>query len=670
MKRLFNLILILMITLLVVVVDKQSNVNVNKIINYLTYADESIYYKSSDNYDITVVTKFNYDDNYFENFVMTDASQLKFYRNNAKNYYLTQNTNILNQLDLSDYNYDISYFSPYVEIIFDDLEDYENNKDELISNLNCSNNVENVIINYIDYDDATINDSDLSTNYPLSEAFEDIGVSDLTYSGDGIRVGTIESGTPNSTANLKSDKFTRLSSTSTPHSTWVTSIIGGNSGIAEDVHLYCIGLRNNSFTACVNKLIDDCEVNIINMSCGMNQNGIYDKYCAYIDYIISTTGCTIIKSAGNNGDDTSLVSSPGCGMNVITVGSISANQNVSYFSSWDTNNSYLYKPDMVAPGEYISNVPNISGGNRGTSFSAPMVSGIVALLMEEFPVLKINPSLVKSALHNGCIQLSSQNLYFDEQCGFGVVNYQNSRNYLYNSQYNNFNIPTNGSNGNIISSYNVNIPASTKIEINVNWMINSSEVTTGDAAYIPTYTRCYIKLYDIESKTYVKTSTTDSNILFLSYINNSSINKQYRIDIVIKGEKATGGIESGSFVYNMTNHNHNYDGWTALDDNYHVSECECGLTLNNPSVHIIDGAYVDPIGNGRYKPCAYCGAAIDTWGGGIYPILSNNKVNYVTFNNGVPTYYSTIQEYCLVNGFPIVNSVEQLNALMKEEIEK
>lgn len=65
MKRLFNLILILMITLLVVVVDKQSNVNVNKIINYLTYADESIYYKSSDNYDITVVTKFNYDDNYF-----------------------------------------------------------------------------------------------------------------------------------------------------------------------------------------------------------------------------------------------------------------------------------------------------------------------------------------------------------------------------------------------------------------------------------------------------------------------------------------------------------------------------------------------------------------------------------------------------------------------------
>ena len=123
MKRLFNFILILTIMLLVAAVDSQPNANTNKIVNYLNYADENIYYKSADDYDITVLTKFSYDDNYFHNFVMTDASQLKFYRNNAKNYYLAQNTNILNQIDLSDYNYDISYFSPYVEIIFDDLED-------------------------------------------------------------------------------------------------------------------------------------------------------------------------------------------------------------------------------------------------------------------------------------------------------------------------------------------------------------------------------------------------------------------------------------------------------------------------------------------------------------------------------------------------------------------
>ncbi len=630
MKRLYIFILILINTLLVEIINNKSNESINKIINNLNSIDESVLYEEpSENYDITVLTKLNYDDNYCEEFALTDVNQLKTYRENVKKYYLEQNTNIVNQLHLSNYNYDISYFAPYVEIVFDDFKDYKNNKDELINNLYYNDNIENIIINYINYDETTINDSKLSTNYSLSDAFKDIGVSDLTYSGDGIKVGTIESGTPNSTANLKSDKFTRLTSRTTKHSTLVTSIIGGTSGIAEDVHFYCIGLYNNKFTNCVNKLIDDYEVNIINMSSGVNQNGIYDNYCAYIDCIVENTECTFIKSAGNNGtSDSANISSPGCGMNIITVGSISENQNVSCFSSWETSDSYLYKPDMVAPGENISDIPNISDSNSGTSFSAPMVTGIVALLMEEFPVLKINPSLTKAALHNGCNKLPSQSLDFDKYCGFGIVNYQNSRNYLSNSQYNNFIIPTNVSSGDILSSYNITIPATTEIKINVDWTINSTKVDVGDVSYTPDYTKLYLKLYDIQDKLYVKESTTDSNLLFLNFVNNSSTDKKYRIDIIVKSKKEKDGIESGSFVYNIISHTHNYDTWIALNEDYHVLKCECGSTLNNPSKHIIDGNY---IGSGRYKPCAYCGIAIDTLGSEIFPIIKNNQLTYITY---------------------------------------
>lgn len=586
MKKIFITILTSFVTLLYIINNSKLfainnskfKVNNNKIINCLNYIDESVSDVSSENYDISIVTKFNYRDNYSQNLVMSDVSQLLSYRKNAKNYYLEQNTNIVNQLNLSNYSYDISYFSPYIEIIFDDIEDYENNKDELMNSLNRSNDVESVIISYLEYDEAIINDDSSSIDYPLSKAFEDIGVLTSSYTGNGIRIGTIESGTPNSTSNLKTDKFTRLSSTTTSHSTLVTSIIGGNSGIAEDAHLYCIGLSDYSFTASINRLIDDYEVNIINMSNGRNQNGTYDNYCAYIDYIIATTGCTFVKSAGNNGTLTSsFISSPGCGMNIITVGSISANLNVSYFSSWNTINNYVLKPDMVAPGEKISNIPHISGSKSGTSFATPMVVGIVALLMEEFPSLKINPNLVKATLHNGCIKLPSQYSYFDEQCGFGLVNYENSRNSLNNSQYNNFNITTNSSNGDIISSYNVNIPATTKIDINSDWTINSAEVNTGDNSYIPNYTECYLKLYDIQNKTYIKASSTNSNISFLSFTNSSSYDKQYRIDVVIKGDKATGGIEVGSFVYNLTIHNHNFNySYSMFNYTKHKSYCKCG----------------------------------------------------------------------------------------------
>lgn len=81
-----------------------------------------------------------------------------------------------------------------------------------------------------------------------------------------------------------------------------------------------------------------------------------------------------------------------------------------------------------------------------------------------------------------------------------------------------------------------------------------------------------------------------------------------------------------------TYHEHELE-YEPVDSQYHILECHCGETSGSHSRHIINGAYVDPIGNGRYKPCAYCGAAIDTWGGGIYPVLTNNQIVYVMYEN-------------------------------------
>ena len=245
-----------------------------------------------------------------------------------------------------------------------------------------------------------------------------------------------------------------------------------------------------------------------------------------------------------------------------------------------------------------------ASGKSGTSFSAPMVTGIVALLMEEFPALKFNPSLVKSALQNGCVKLLSQVDYFDEQCGFGLVNYQNARSYLSNSQYNNFNIPTTGTNGDIIASYNVTIPAYTKIAINANWTINSANVTPSATSYTPNYTKCNLKIYDISNSVYVKNVSKNSNTVFLEYMNSSSSNKQYRIDIVINGAKATGDIETGSFVYSLS-HTHNYI-YTWQNYMKHNVTCSCGES--HLEMHITNGVPISP--GSPYSQCELCGGLV------------------------------------------------------------
>ncbi len=643
-----------------------SDTSHNKIIDNLNYSDESIDYDSVDDYDIIILTELNYTQQVGQITHSLNVNQLDNHRRKVKKYYEKKNERVVKGLNLDEYNYTVSYYSPYIEILFDDLSEFEDSKDGLMEILQFSEEVERAVINYIEYDETTTSSETTEDNYPFSDALADIGVTDLAYTGNGVNVGTIELGAPDSTENLKTDKFTSLSSYTTNHSTRVTSIIGGISGIAEDVHLYCAGLLYSSFTDCVNKLIDNYKVNVINISYGCNHLGFYDCYCAYIDWIIRESGCTIVKSAGNDGGTASPnFSSPGCAMNAITVGATDSSKNVSTFSSWYTSNNYLYKPDLVAPGENISSIRNLPGTNSGTSFSAPMVTGMIALLMEEFSYLKYNPSLVKAALQNGCVQLPFQTSYFAQKTGFGLVNYQNTRNYLINSQYNTFSIPTSASAGDIITSYNLTIPMSTKIEINANWIINSVNVGVSNNTYDSSYTTCYIKIYDLHSSTYVASSSTDSNILFLSFINGGDSDKYYRIDVVVKGEKALGGIEIGSFVYSMHSHTHDYN-CVPVNSTYHVSRCNCGRT-GAQYQHVIDGS--SP-GNMRYRPCIFCGYAVDTGGGGIFPIIKGSKIVYATFSNGVPTYYSSIEEYCVTNGLVIMDNLEQLNNLLTKQSDK
>ena len=508
------------------------------------------------------------------------------HRKKVKSFYSTFNENIVSTLGIERYNYYISFYSPYIEIVFDNITEYAESLSAIIDSIVYNQEMVSSVSSYATYDivkdEATVDDESYSTNYLLGKAFDDIGVSTSQYTGNGINVGILDNGVPENTENLIMGKYTMLTETTNLHSAVIASIIGGTSGIAENVNFYCMKVGDSIINDC-NLLINSCNVNIINMSFARASLGYYSYFDSCIDNIISNTGCTIVISAGNEGLGNKYVTTPGCSMNAITVGSINNSQNLSADSSWMTSNIYLFKPDVVAPGGRLWNIPNISNinngieGYSGTSYAAPMVVGTIALLMEEFPVLKINPALVKSVLHMGAEKLPSQTNYFDQKSGFGLINYQNMRNCLLNSNYSNFTISTEALEGDTVSSCNVTIPYLDQILINANSIINSSNRIESPLQADLVFTNYSLKIYDLGMSKYVATSNINSGVDYLLFTNGNSNNSSFRIDIVLETDSVSNEDEFGAIAYEFIPHAHSYtQNYESSSTTQHKAYCECG----------------------------------------------------------------------------------------------
>lgn len=81
-------------------------------------------------------------------------------------------------------------------------------------------------------------------------------------------------------------------------------------------------------------------------------------------------------------------------------------------------------------------------------------------------------------------------------------------------------------------------------------------------------------------------------------------------------------LSVGSYVAQVvTVHQHVFT-YRYIDANYHRLKCDCGAYSGMKSFHVIDSTYVNPNGNGRFKPCLYCRAMLDTWNG-KYPIIKD-----------------------------------------------
>lgn len=240
----------------------------------------------------------------------------------------------------------------------------------------------------------------------------------LGYDGYGVKAGVYDSGRVDKTVSDLSNSLVTVLNTSmsiSTHSTNVTRIINGSGGVAPQAHVY----SNSSTTSAeqgIEALINK-NVSVINISLefSRDENDYYNDFEKWIDHISHQHHMTVVVSSGNNGVG-STVAAPGLAYNVITVGGMdtkntSSTDDDTIYSNSATNGSCAgnggangcAKPDFLAPHTFSG----ISGG--GTSYSAPVVTGIIAQMIECKPSIATEPAVIKAVLTSSTIKKVAPN---------------------------------------------------------------------------------------------------------------------------------------------------------------------------------------------------------------------------------------------------------------------
>jgi hypothetical protein len=137
--------------------------------------------------------------------------------------------------------------------------------------------------------------------------------------------------------------------------------------------------------------------------------------------IAFSRGMVLVSSAGNEGNDPvwPYINAPADGPSVLTVGAVNSAGTIASFSSFGPTSDNRLKPDVCAQGQgtyLINSSGNVTSGN-GTSFSSPVLTGVVTCLWQAFPN-KTNAEITQLIKESAHLYLAPTN-----QEGYGIPNF-------------------------------------------------------------------------------------------------------------------------------------------------------------------------------------------------------------------------------------------------------
>lgn len=137
--------------------------------------------------------------------------------------------------------------------------------------------------------------------------------------------------------------------------------------------------------------------------------------------IAFSKGIVVVASAGNTGSTANpYINVPAEATNVLAVGAVQANEAYASFSSIGPTFDNRVKPDVMAKGlgTTISNVNGTIVNSSGTSFSAPIIAGMVASFWQAVP------SLTNQQVVNFIKQSADRFTNPNPQFGYGIPDFQ------------------------------------------------------------------------------------------------------------------------------------------------------------------------------------------------------------------------------------------------------
>jgi hypothetical protein len=178
---------------------------------------------------------------------------------------------------------------------------------------------------------------------------------------------------------------------------------------------------------------DQLGVDVVNSSLGYYDFDDNDMDYGYVDIngktsamtraadLASQKGMLVVTSAGNEGNSKwKHITVPGDADNVLTVGAVDRDGYHARFSSYGFEEKSIIKPNVMARGAIAvvaAKKRYDTSYSNGTSFSAPIMAGMVSTLWQAFPEYS-NMEIIHTLENNGHYKDKPDNVY-----GYGIPDF-------------------------------------------------------------------------------------------------------------------------------------------------------------------------------------------------------------------------------------------------------